>query len=182
MAARVRTEEGLQASDAQYRQVADEQAALRRVATLVAAGAPPEEVFTAVTVEVGQLLGVDFASTSRYHPDGAVTVVGAWARSGVPPEFPSGIHLPAGGANVRTRVYETSRPARFDAFVEDLGPATVHALDAACPRLGGRADHCRGSVMGGHHRVVQTGGPAAGRHRGAAGRLYSADRHRHRQR
>ncbi len=129
-AARVRSEEGLQASEVQYRQVADDQAALRRVATLVAAGAPQEEVFSAVTVEVGQLLGVDFASTSRYHPDGAVTVVGAWARSGVPPEFPNGIQIPAGGANMHARVFQTSRPARFDAFVEDLSPATVHALDA----------------------------------------------------
>ena len=39
--------------------VADEQAALRRVATLVAGGVPPEDVFAAVTQEVGRLLGAD---------------------------------------------------------------------------------------------------------------------------
>ena len=33
--------------------LAEEQAALRRVATLVARGAPPEEVFAAVAEEVG---------------------------------------------------------------------------------------------------------------------------------
>ena len=42
------------------RQLAEEQAALRRVATLVAGGVAPEEVFAAVTDEAGQLLAVDY--------------------------------------------------------------------------------------------------------------------------
>ncbi len=54
--------------------LAEEQAALRRVATLVARGAPPEEVFAAVIEEVGRLLPVDCAGMGRYEPDGAVTV------------------------------------------------------------------------------------------------------------
>ena len=37
--------------------IAEEQAALRRVAVLVARGTPPEEMFTAVTHEVGRVLG-----------------------------------------------------------------------------------------------------------------------------
>ena len=53
---------------ARLRQIADEQAALRRVATLVARGAAPEEVFTAVAGEVGQLLGVELATLFRYEP------------------------------------------------------------------------------------------------------------------
>jgi hypothetical protein len=40
--------------------LAEEQAALRRVATLVARGAMPEEVFSAVTEEVGRLLSVEY--------------------------------------------------------------------------------------------------------------------------
>ena len=47
---------------AEFRRIADEQAALRRVATLVARAAPPEEVFAAVAEEVGRLLDVDHAS------------------------------------------------------------------------------------------------------------------------
>ena len=58
--------------------LAEEQAALRRVATLVANGAAPEDVFAAVTEEVGRLLPVDFADMSRFEPDGAVTFVAAW--------------------------------------------------------------------------------------------------------
>ena len=50
-----------------------EQAALRRVATLVGLGAASEEVFAAVTMEVGRLLGTDYASSLRYEPDGAAT-------------------------------------------------------------------------------------------------------------
>jgi GAF domain-containing protein len=65
---------------ARLRQIADEQAALRRVATLVARGAAPEEVFTAVAGEVGQLLPVDQAALCRYEPDGTLTFVSQWGR------------------------------------------------------------------------------------------------------
>jgi hypothetical protein len=42
--------------------IAGEQAALRRVATLVARAAAPEEVFAAITEEAGRLLGASYAS------------------------------------------------------------------------------------------------------------------------
>src|SRR5580693_9174005 len=51
-----------------FRKVAGEQAALRRVATLVAQATPPEAVFAAVTAEAGRLLTVDAALLSRYDP------------------------------------------------------------------------------------------------------------------
>ncbi|MDT7624261.1 MAG: hypothetical protein QOF99_5162, partial [Pseudonocardiales bacterium] len=62
--------------------VAEEQAALRRVATLVAAAAAPEEVFAAVAEEVGRLLQVDYTILSRFEPDRVAIVVGAWTRAG----------------------------------------------------------------------------------------------------
>jgi hypothetical protein len=53
------------------RQLADEQAALRRVATLVAGGARPAEVFTAVADELGRLIGAEATFVSRLdHPSG----------------------------------------------------------------------------------------------------------------
>ena len=61
---------------------AEEQAALRRVATLVARAAPWEEVFAAVAAEAGQLLSADATLMSRYDPDDAATIVGAWASTG----------------------------------------------------------------------------------------------------
>jgi hypothetical protein len=45
-------------SGEECRVLAEEQAAFRRVATLVARGMAPEEVFAAVTEEVRQLLSV----------------------------------------------------------------------------------------------------------------------------
>ena len=59
----------------------EEQAALRRVATLVADGASPEEVFAAVAAEVGKALTVDRTVLMRYGAEEALTV-GGWTRSG----------------------------------------------------------------------------------------------------
>src|SRR6202007_2422256 len=60
----------------ELRGFAEEQAALRRVATLVARAAPPEEAFAAVTEEAGRLLGAHHATMARYDPDGMATAVG----------------------------------------------------------------------------------------------------------
>lgn len=54
---------------------AQERAALRRLADLVAQGAAPERVFTAVTAELRALLGVAACLLGRYEPDGSVTVL-----------------------------------------------------------------------------------------------------------
>src|SRR6185437_4212518 len=99
---------------AQYRRVADEQAALRRVAMLVARAARPEEVFTAVAAEAGSLLGVDHAFLVRYEPPDALEVVGTWLRTGAEPPTPVGSRMPLGGHNVSALVYQTGRPARVD--------------------------------------------------------------------
>jgi signal transduction histidine kinase len=99
---------------AQYRRVADEQAALRRVATLVARAAPPEEVFTAVAAEVGRLLGVDFAILVRFDPPDAHEVAGTWLRTNADPPTPVGSRLPLDGHNVSAIIYRTGRPARVD--------------------------------------------------------------------
>jgi signal transduction histidine kinase len=95
--------------------IAEEQAALRRVATLVARGTPPEEVFAAVAEEVGRLLAVEFAVLIRY--DGAqdtIAIAGTWTSTGAPAPTPAGGRLPLGGRNVTTLVWRTARPARID--------------------------------------------------------------------
>ena len=94
--------------------IAEEQAALRRVAVLVAGGAPPEEVFGAVAEEVGRLLEVDFATLVRYDPQDAITIVGTWTRTGAPSPAPVGDRMPLGGRNLSTLVYRTGRPERID--------------------------------------------------------------------
>ncbi|HMD25177.1 MAG TPA: GAF domain-containing protein, partial [Streptosporangiaceae bacterium] len=95
-------------------QLAEEQAALRRVATLVATATPPEAVFAAVAAEVGRLLAVDFAILIRYDPQDTLEVVGTWTRTGAPAPTPVGGQLPLGGRNVTTLVYQTGQPARIE--------------------------------------------------------------------
>jgi signal transduction histidine kinase len=99
--------------------IVEEQAALRRVATLVAHGVSSAEVFRAVSEEVASLFGEDLASVGRFDDDGStVTIVGLAANveglevgSRVPlhPETPAGL------------VYATGRSARVDR--EDLSDA-----------------------------------------------------------
>jgi signal transduction histidine kinase len=101
-------------SRASLARLAEEQAALRRVATLVAQAIPPEQVFATVAEEVGRLLAVDFAILVRYDPQETLEIVGTWTRTGAPPPTPVGGRLPLGGRNVTTLVYRTGRPARIE--------------------------------------------------------------------
>lgn len=130
---------------------AHEQAALRRVATLVAQGASPEEVFTAVTEEVGRLFGAHHALMSRYGPKGGAVVVAAW--SGTSAAFPVGTQWVIGGQNLHTMVFRVRQPARIDQYTGTTGPA------AEAQRMGvrsgvRRADQRRRAAVGPHARVL----------------------------
>jgi GAF domain-containing protein len=103
--------------------LAEEQAALRRVATLVARGAAPEEVFAAVTDEVGRLLPVDSADMSRCEPDGTATFVATWGT--VAAGFPVGSRWALGGRNLTTLVARTGRPARIESYADASGPIDI---------------------------------------------------------
>jgi GAF domain-containing protein len=104
-----------------FRQVAGEQAALRRVAMLVAQTAVPEDVFAAVAGEAGRLLGVDVAVLIRYDPQDAITVVGAWTSMGAAAPTPVGSQFPLGGNNASTLVFRTGQTARTDIMSGAIG-------------------------------------------------------------
>jgi GAF domain-containing protein len=108
--------------------LAQEQAALRRVATLVARGARADELFTGVADEVAGLLSVTSAAIGRFDPDGMVTTVAAWSPDEV--AFPVDIRWDPEGTNVTGIVFATGRPARLDDFSEASGPIGVHARNA----------------------------------------------------
>jgi signal transduction histidine kinase len=95
---------------------AEEQGALRRVATLIARSAAPEEVFAAVTDEVGRVLSSEVTLLSRYDPDGAATVLGTWTRTGGAPPMAIGGRFRLGGQDLHTLVFRTRRPARIDDY------------------------------------------------------------------
>jgi PAS domain S-box-containing protein len=104
----------LEASRDELRLLADEQAALRRVAMLVARGAPPPEVFHAVAEELGQLLDVASSGLIRYEEPDVARLVAGWGRLG---EIVAvGARLALGGQNVVTEIARTGKPARMDDF------------------------------------------------------------------
>jgi signal transduction histidine kinase len=113
----------------ELRDFAEEQAALRRVATLVAGAAAPEEVFDAVAAEVGRLLDVDFTILSRTEAEGTQVSVGAWSSIGTAVAFPVGTRVPLGGRNVVSMVVQTGRPARIDYYADATGPIADDARD-----------------------------------------------------
>ena len=100
---------------------ADEQAALRRVATLVARGSAPEEVFAAVAEEIGRVLGADFTGLSRYDPDGMATAIGMWTSTDTPWPLAIGDRVELGGNNVTTLVRQTGQPARIADYDSSSG-------------------------------------------------------------
>jgi PAS domain S-box-containing protein len=99
------------------RRAAEEQAALRRVATLVARETAPEALFAAVVREVGGVLGVDAAHIGRYDSDGSVVSVGQWGYATIP----YGARFPLDGDSVSARVLRTGRPARMDGYESASG-------------------------------------------------------------
>jgi signal transduction histidine kinase/CHASE3 domain sensor protein len=112
----------LESSRDQLRHVADEQAALRRVATLVARGVSPPEVFGAVAEETGNVLGAQATAVVRFEPDGTATVAGSWDRPGVQGlVLPPGSSWPAREDSLARRVQQTGEPARVPDYEQEEG-------------------------------------------------------------
>ena len=111
---------------AELRRVADEQAALRRVATLVARGVAPERLLAAVAEQAGKVLtSAEMSIIGRYTADHAIEFVGGWGRTSKPAWV--GQRATLGGHNVSTLVYETAAPARVDHLDDEAVPVTAIA-------------------------------------------------------
>jgi PAS domain S-box-containing protein len=108
------------AARAEVRRLADEQAALRRVATLVAQGVPTDALFGAVVAEVGRLFDAQLAGMIRYVTGEAVTAVATWAAQGTHPEV-TGV-WPLEGDRLATRILRTGEPTREDHWEGASGP------------------------------------------------------------
>jgi signal transduction histidine kinase len=119
----------LAAMTAERAALADEQAALRRVATLVAGDAAPSRVFAQVTEEVGRLLGLPGANVMQYDGVRSVTVVGAWSAHG-PPRFPVGERLDLDGDTVVARVVRSGEAARVERYEHASGELATRVLSA----------------------------------------------------
>jgi signal transduction histidine kinase len=104
--------------------LATQQEALRRVATLVARGVSPSEVFTAVAEEMARCLRVETAQVLRYEPDGAVIVVASYAEPSVQP-IAVGQRLTQEGDNLPAAVLRTGGSARMDSHEGAAGSLTA---------------------------------------------------------
>jgi signal transduction histidine kinase len=111
----------------ELRRLADEQAALRRVATLVARGVPPAQIFSAVAREVGLFSGADLARMERYEADGTVTGVAGWSRHDE--QLAVGTRFALEGVSIAALVLQTSGPVRIDSFHEASGPIAQEARE-----------------------------------------------------
>jgi PAS domain S-box-containing protein len=120
-------------ADAELRALVAEQAALRRVATLVASEGDQQRVFSAVTEEVGRLLGAQSANMVRYDDGPWATVVGGWSVQGAP-AVAVGDTLPLDGETAAVKVWRTGRPARLDSYQGLTGELAgrLHRLGFRC--------------------------------------------------
>jgi signal transduction histidine kinase len=126
---------------------ADEQAALRRVATLVARDVPSDELFAAVAGEVGGLLGADLAGMIRYESDDTVTPVATWAADGEHPPVPDRWAIEEG--DPARMVANTRRPARVDDWTVVPGPIAAFIRDELRVRSSvGSPIHVEGRLWG----------------------------------
>jgi PAS domain S-box-containing protein len=98
------------------RMLTHEQAALRRVATLVAQGPDPGELFDAVAIEVGQLLNADATRLLRYQEHGTASVVGSYGASDA--EIGVGSHVSLDRGQLWGRVAQSRSPERTDRLRE----------------------------------------------------------------
>jgi PAS domain S-box-containing protein len=108
-------------------ELASEQAALRRVAELVAREAPQSEVFAAIAKELRQLLRTEETRMMRYSAGREAVVVG---KAGDRDIFPSGSRWPLEGQSVTSIVFRTGKPARIEDYGEASGPV-AEAVRAA---------------------------------------------------
>ena len=163
----IATAVGSTESRAALRRLAEEQAALQRVATLVARGVEPAEIFAAVSREVGRMFGTDLAVVGRWDPDdpdgpsqvivGLIRPMAGWD---------VGSRMPLAETTAAATVYRTGRSARTDAPAQNN--VAVRELEGRF--RGGESDRGGRATMGGDHPGEP--GVVAARRRAAAGEVH----------
>ena len=131
---------------AEVERLAEEQAGLRRVATLVAHDSPSADVFATVADEVGRLLRVDDTGLIRYEDDGTVTVVAGWGK--LVEALPVGTNMSLEGTSVSALVLRTERPARIDDYSKADGPMADHMCSKGVRSAVGAPILVKGRVWG----------------------------------
>ncbi len=121
--ARHAAEVELRGREAENRRLANEQGALRRVATAVALEGDPQTVFDLVCEEAVRLIGALGGGLVRFEDDRTATAVGAWSVVGAAPAFAERESLDDDGLAALVR--RTERPARRDGGARGDGSSDV---------------------------------------------------------
>jgi signal transduction histidine kinase len=124
----------------------EEQAALRRVATLVASGEPSAEVFAAVAREVAQVMHLPAVAVFRYDSDGMMTVIATC--SDRPYVFEPGTRWPVDGQTMVAQVQRTGRPPRVEDYTDLVGPLAARARKSSLNAAAGAPIIVNASVWG----------------------------------
>jgi predicted ATPase/signal transduction histidine kinase len=135
---------------AEFRQIADEQAALRRVATLVARGVKPAEVFDAVTDEMRRSTDAALAGLWRLEPSGELALqarsVADTALAAILAKWPERMRVE--GDTLTALVQRTGRPARIDDYHNVAGPIAARVREVGVRAAVGVPVIVEGSLWG----------------------------------
>ena len=134
-------------SQARADRLAQEQAALRRVATLVAKESPPEELFAKVVEELGNVFGEAECLLFRDEGDGTASVV-ALSGQAMSSAFPVGTRLPTDGDSVTATVLREGRPHRVDDYATASGTIARRAREHGARSAVGCPIRVRGRIWG----------------------------------
>jgi GAF domain-containing protein len=131
---------------AEVTRLAQEQAALRRVATLVAREASQAEVFTAIAEEIGQLLGTEEIRMMRYDADRSARVMARWGGPG--DVMPVDSRMGVDGLTATAQVFRTERPVRIDDYADVPGPDANHVRSIGIRTVAAAPIHVEGRLWG----------------------------------
>ena len=124
-----------------------EQAALRRLATMVASGTPAPALFGRVCEELGELLEVKSTDMIRYENERFATVVGSWTGDDTP-SFPVGERIPVEGESVTAKLYRSGRPERVDDYGDAEGELAERLREFGIRSVVGAPIHVAGGLWG----------------------------------
>jgi GAF domain-containing protein len=141
---------------AEIERLAGEQAALRRVATLVARGAETAEVFAAVAREVAEVMHLPVAAVQRYEDDDTATVTAAW--SDRPHPFQPGTRWPYHTSGLAAQVRQTGRAGRVNDFSRRRGYFAARARELGLQSIASAPIIVDGAVWG-LVTIASTDGP-----------------------
>src|SRR5918996_158401 len=111
-------------AEGHLRELAEEHAALRRVATLVARESSPQHLFAAVAEQVARIINVPLVRLVRYESDGSLAeLIGGWGESVDP--LAIGARWQLDGPGVLASVWQSGRPARLDDYTDVRGQAAA---------------------------------------------------------